>query len=477
MKLRHHLLLILVLSIAAQSMAQDSLSSLSSISPKYLESISQKAGKLHDNLDKKSKKALAQFQKQEEKLRRKVSKIDSTKANAIFNGVSDQYKALGDRLQNGILSKPYVASLDTMVTSLKFLQQNPELLAKAKEGKATLEQAIGKVKGLQGNLQKADEIKRFLKERRQYLKDQLGNLGFTKELKRLNKQAYYFSQQINEYKSLLKDHKKAERKAIELLAKTKLFKDFMRKNSQLASLFRLPGNPADPTAQVSLAGLQTRAQINGLLQQRIAAGGANGMAQFRQNINQAQNQLNQQKGKISKLGGGSSDMEMPEGFKPNNQKTKSFLKRLEFGTNIQSLKANGFFPTTSDIGLSIGYKLNDKSVLGIGASYKVGWGKDIRHIRVSHQGAGIRSFIDWKVKGSLWVSGGYEMNYRSEFREVDALKDLNAWQQSGLIGMSKIISMKTKLFKKTRLQLFWDFMSYRQVPHTQPVIFRVGYTF
>jgi hypothetical protein len=43
--------------------------------------------------------------------------------------------------------------------------------------------------------------------------------------------------------------------------------------------------------------------------------------------------------------------------------------------------------------------------------------------------------------------------------------------------MSKIISMKTKLFKKTRLQLFWDFMSYRQVPRAQPVIFRVGYTF
>jgi hypothetical protein len=477
MKFHHHLLLFLVLSIAKQGMAQDSLSSLPSISPKYLESISLKAEKIQDNLGKKSKKALAQFQKQEDKLRRKLSKIDSTKANAIFCGVSDQYKALGDRLQNGILSKSYVASLDTMVTSLKFLQQNPELLAKAKEGKAKVEQAIDKVKGLQGNLQKADEIKRFLKERRQYLKDQLGNLGFMKELKRLNKQAYYFSQQINEYKSLLKDHKKAERKAIEVLAKTKLFKDFMRKNSQLASLFRLPGNPADPTAQVSLVGLQTRAQVNGMIQQSIAAGGANGMAQFQQNINQAQNQLNQLKSKISKLGGSSSDMEMPEGFKPNNQKTKSFLRRLEFGTNIQSQKANGFFPTTSDIGLSIGYKLNDKSILGIGASYKMGWGKDIRHIRISHQGVGLRSFADLKIKGSFWMTGGFEMNYRNEFREIDALKNLNAWQQSGLIGMSKIISMKTKLFKKTKLQLLWDFMSYRQVPRTQPIIFRIGYTF
>jgi hypothetical protein len=49
----------------------------------------------------------------------------------------------------------------------------------------------------------------------------------------------------------LKDHKKAERKAIELLSKTKLFKDFMRKNSMLASLFRLPGDQNDPLSQAT----------------------------------------------------------------------------------------------------------------------------------------------------------------------------------------------------------------------------------
>jgi hypothetical protein len=477
MKLHQYVLLLFALSSSAYSKAQDSLSSSSSISQKYLVSVSQKTEKLADNLDKKSRKALAQFQKQEGKIRKKLSNIDSAKASTLFNNGVDQYKALEDRLQNGVLSKPYIPSLDTIATSLKFLQQNPELLAKVKEGKVKLEETIGKVKGLQGNLQKADEIKRFLKERRQYLKDQLANVGFAKQLKRLNKQTYYLSQQINEYKSLLKDHKKAERKAIGLLAKTKLFKNFMRKNSQLASLFRLPGNPSDPTSQVNLAGLQSRAQVNSLIQQRINSGGSSGMAQFRQNVDQAQNQLHQLKSKISKLGGGSSDLEMPEGFKPNNQKTKNFLQRLEFGTNIQSQKVNGFFPTTTDIGLSLGYKLNDKSTLGIGASYKMGWGKDIRHIKISHQGVGMRSYIDWKIKGSFWLSGGYEMNYRSEFRDIDVLRDLNAWQQSGLIGVSKLISVKTKFFKKTKLQLLWDFMSYKQVPRTRPVLFRIGYQF
>lgn len=477
MKFLQYLLVLFSLSISAYSKAQDSLSSSSSISQKYLVSVSQKTKKLADNLNKKSRKALAQFQKQEGKVRKKLSNIDSAKAKAIFNNAEDQYKSLEDRLQNDVLSKPYIPSLDTIATSLKFLQQNPELLAKVKNGKIKLEEAIGKVKGLQGNLQKADEIKRFLKERKQYLKDQLATMGFAKQLKRLNKQTYYLTQQINEYKSLLKDHKKAERKAIGLLTKTKLFKDFMRKNSQLASLFRLPGNPSDPTSQIRIAGLQTRAQVNTMIQQQLATGGPNGMAQFRQNLDQAKNQLNQLKSKVSKLGGGTNDLEMPEGFKPNNQKTKSFLKRLEFGTNIQSQKANGFFPTTSDIGLSLGYKLNDKSTLGIGASYKMGLGKDIRHLHVTHQGIGLRSFADLKVKGSFWLSGGYEINYRSEFRSIDALKDYSAWQKSGLIGITKSISIQSKYFKKTKLQLLWDMLSYEQIPRTQPILFRIGYNF
>jgi hypothetical protein len=99
-------------------------------------------------------------------------------------------------------------------------------------------------------------------------------------LKKLNKQVYYYSEQLNEYKAMLTDHKKAERKAIELLSKTKLFKDLHAKSSMLASLFRLPGDPNDPLSQAGLAGLQTRVQVNNLIQQQIGAGGPNAQVQF-----------------------------------------------------------------------------------------------------------------------------------------------------------------------------------------------------
>jgi hypothetical protein len=125
----------------------------------------------------------------------------------------------------------------------------------------------------------------------------------------------------------------------------------------------------------------------------------------------------------------------------------------------------------------MGYRVNDKSLIGIGASYKIGWGKSFRQISITHQGAGLRSFVDYNLKKTFWISGGFEMNYRSAFDKVEELKNLNAWQQSGLVGISKRISVNMKFLKSTKVQLLWDFLSYQQMPRTQPIVFRVGYNF
>jgi len=471
------ILLIGILCAFVEARAQgDTLSQ--PISSKYLDQVNAKASGLEQKLDQQSEKILSKFFKAEQKLQRKLARKDSTKAQQVFGSAQQQYAQLQERLSKTDKLKQYIPSLDTLSSSLKFLQANPQLMAITKDGPAKLKEAMAKVNGLQAEFQKAEEIKKFLRERKEYLKSQLNNLGLGKQLKQLNKQAYYYSAQVNEYKQLLKDHTKAEQKAIELLSQTRLFKDFMRNNSQLASLFRLPGSSANSSSgTASLAGLQTRAQVNSLIQQQIAAGGPNAQAQFSQNMQQAQARLNQLKDKLSKLGSsGSGEMDMPEGFKPNGQKTKSFLQRIELGANIQSQKSNGYFPVTSDIGLSAGYKLNDRSMIGVGASYKMGWGENIRNIRITHQGIGLRSFIEWKLKGSFWLAGGYEMNYRSGFSRFAELRDRSGWQESGLIGLSKVVDVRSKVLKKTKLQLMWDMLSYRQVPRASAVVFRIGYT-
>ena len=455
--------------------AQEDTTTTAKISGKYLAQVSDKAGDLEKKLDKKSQQIIRAFGKEEDKLIRKLAKKDSAAAAALSAGKS-QYAQLQDKLSGTAKAQQYIPSLDTLSSSLKFLKQYPQLTTLSKEGVGKLDAATANVKGLESRFQQAEEIKRFLKERRQLLKDQLSKLGMTRELSKLNKQAYYYTAQVNEYKELLKDHKKTEQRALQLLSRTKLFKDFMQKNSMLSSLFRMPGDPGASSAP-NLAGLQTRAQVNALVQQQLSAGGPNAQAQFTQNMQQAQGQLNELKNKLAKYGGGDNELDMPEGFKPNTQKTKSFLQRIELGANIQSQRSNGFFPVTSDLALTAGYKLNDKSVIGVGAGYKMGWGRNIQHIKVTHEGMSLRSFIDVKLKGSFWLTGGYEMHYRSSFKNIEELKDRSGWQESGLIGMSKVIDMRSKLLKKTKVQLLWDFLSYRQVPKPAAVLFRIGYNF
>jgi len=469
--------LLLFICVCTKAVTQDSSNiTIPTISLQFPEKVAQKAKALERKLDEKSERVLQQMQKLESKLKAKLMKIDSTAAGQVFANAEHHYNTLMQRLDR-VVPGQYIPKLDTLLTSLKFLKSNPEWLSGANEVKGKIKDALEKVEGLKDQFAKAEEIRQFLKERKRFLTQQLGKFGFIRELKKLNKQVYYFGQQINEYREILKDPNKIEQKAIELLTKTELFKDFMRRNGQLASLFPMPagGLAALPT-QTGFAGLQTRVQVTGFMQQA----GMNLPAvssQFRQQVTSAQSQLNELRNKISQLtGGGSADLDMPD-FKPNSQKTKSFFKRLEFGLSLQSQKAITFFPSSSDIGLTVGYKLNDKSVIGIGASYKMGLGDSWSHIRLSHEGVGLRSFVDWKLKESLWISGGYEQNFLASFNRITELRDLNAWQQSGLLGISKVISLKTKFLKKTKFQLLWDFLSYRQIPRTQPILIRFGYNF
>lgn len=255
-----HLLLVLFgLCLSARIHAQKDTLVSPAIGEAYLAQVSSKAGWLDQQLDKQSQKILSRLQKEEGKLQRKLVRKDTSAASKIFQQSTQQYAQLQDKLQHAGELQQYIPSLDTLSSSLRFLQKNQQYLAGISTGGKQLNDAMAKVSSLQNNFQKAEEVKRFIRERKQYLKEQLGQSGMVKELKQFNKQAYYYSAQVNEYKQLLKDHKKAEKKALELLGETALFKEFMRKNSKLASLFRLPGDPNDPNGQASLAGLQTRA--------------------------------------------------------------------------------------------------------------------------------------------------------------------------------------------------------------------------
>jgi hypothetical protein len=362
--------------------------------------------------------------------------------------------------------------LDTLSTSLKFLKQYGDLFKKGIVTSQQLSSTLSQVNGVEGKLQQADDVQAFIKDRQQQLTAQLQQAGMGNALSGFNKTAYYYSAQMAEYRAALNDPGKAEQKAIALLNRLPAFQQFMKRNSLLASLFSSPDN-GSAIATTALQGLQTRSQVQQLVQNQISAGGPNAQSAVEQNIQTAQAQLNALK---DKLGEGSGDAAMPD-FKPNVQRTKTFLQRLEYGANVQTQKSGSFFPVTTDLALSAGYKLNNTSTIGLGIGYKWGWGQDIKHVAISSQGIDFRSYVDIKIKGSFYATGGLEYNYQQPFSSLQQIKSLSAWTKSGLIGISKEISVKSKFFKKTKLQLLWDFLSYQQVPVQNPVKFRLGYMF
>jgi hypothetical protein len=194
-------------------------------------------------------------------------------------------------------------------------------------------------------------------------------------------------------------------------------------------------------------------------------------------VQDAQGVIGQWKDKLLKGGYTGSEEASLSAFQPNASKKRAFLQHFELGTTFQTQRANYYFPVITDIGLTLGYKLNERSMIGVGGAFKLGWGKDWQHISLSGQGFNVKSFVDWRLKGGIFLTGGYERNYLSEVKELRSIAKMSDWQESGLLGLKKTMSMKSGLIKKASIGLMWDFLSYYQVPRMQPFVFRLGYGF
>jgi hypothetical protein len=472
-----YILLILFIIVYNRCLAQEDTlnNNLQKLPGNFYSKIDKKISSVNDQLTKKSLKYLVKFQRQERKLQQKFEKLNPGNATNVITNGDEKYKELSRKIKSKtgeagkVISGGYNPYLDSLGTSLSFLKQFNGISDKVKDPLKSFDL-------LQSKLQESDKIKAFIADRKNQIKELLSkytNLpnGLKNQYAKLSKTAYYYSAQVKEYKEMLNDPSKIEQKALGILTKLPAFQKFMKQNSQLASLFRIPDNYG--TAQ-SLTGLQTRNSVQSLIQQRIASGGPNAQAQIQANLAVAQAEMNKLKDKLSQYtGGGGSDVEMPD-FKSNTEKTKSFLKRLEYGFNTQFAKSNSLLPSIADLALSLGYKLNDKGSIGIGASYKMGMGS-IQHISFTSQGVGLRSYMDWKIKKQFYASGGYEMNYNAAFKNIEQLKDYSAWQRSALIGVSK----KYKISKKTKgeMKLLYDFLAQSHLPITPALLFRIGYSF
>lgn len=476
MRITFFLLILLLLCTPNLCHAQldSTLQALQAIPVKYISTIDNKIDKYSSRITNKTEKTLAKLSKWENKIKGILDRVSPETSQKLFGNNQTTFSTLLQKIKEGkAVAEGYKTKYneyrDKLTTNIKYLETQKDMIDKKLLN--PINDAKKKLDELEQDISNTEAVEAFIKERKkQLVNEALKYIGKSKYLTKIDKESYYYVQTLRNYKEIFSDKKKAEEVALKILNKIPAFKKFAQENSMLARLF---GSPNSTGSMASLVGLQTRASVNTLIQNQVAAGGPNALEAMQQNFKQAQAEISKLKDQVMKMGGGSSDMNIPS-FKPNEQKSKTFLQRLEYGSNFQFAKNNSLMPTTADIALSVGYKLNDKSVVGVGGSYKMGFGS-LQRLSISHQGIGVRSFIDWKLKWQFFVTGGFEMNYNSQFKKITQLQYQNDWQQSGLVGLTKKINVKTKFFKGTSVQLLYDMLYRQHNPVSQPVLFRMGY--
>jgi hypothetical protein len=434
------------LLLAIPCLAQDSI-----IPAKYYTQVQEKTQKVNDLIRKRTQRSLSWLLHHEQRMKAKLMKTDSAAAHRIFdNGIAhlQPFKIPAAEA----ISNQYNSYLDTLQAATKFLPSSKILQQRVQQ--------------LQASIGQSEQVSAYLHERQQTLKAQLSQYtAFTKELQQLSKQAYYYREQVREFTAIIQDRRKLEARVIALLRTSTAFRDFFSKYSQLAGLLNINSSMNDLQ---SLEGLQTRQQVQQLVQQRMGDNPDARQAVTGQ-INQARDQFNQLKDKLPFL---NNAAEMPD-FKPNPMKAKRLLQRIELGGNVQFQKANNWYPTIGELALQAAYKFTDKAHAGVGLAYKMGMGS-INRIVFSSQGAGIRSFADYRIKKTFSLNGGIELNYYTAFSHIEQLKNWNGWQKSALLGMQYTYKASPKL--KSSITVLYDFLARQQAPFTEPVKIRFGYS-
>jgi hypothetical protein len=450
-----------------------------------LSRIGKSYDKITVSLKQKSLFLLTRMQQEELNLHRKIPQNDSLALKAPFQEAQACYQLWRMKLMTSVdlhsknPLREYIPRLDSLQTALNFLREQG--VTSLPTTKLNQIQGLSQhITAIETRLQQAQDINNFLKSRKEQLQAQLQKYNMTDKLNTLKRQVYYYQQSIQQYKAMIYDRDKIAVKVIGIATQMPAFSGFMQKHSYLSQLFRSPGSGGQDTA-TGLPGLQTKMAVASVLNNRLGSsrkGGKDsinndGFSYLEQQSQQAVSQLNDWKQSIVKYGDNSTTTTVP-GFNANPDHGKTFLKRIEYGVDFQSQGNSGLLPASTQIGLTLGYKINPAAIAGIGVAYRLGWGQPLSHMHLSNQGVGLQTFLQIRLKQNIWLSGGIECSYWSELTKIPSWKDLQAWQPSGLIGLMK----KYKLGKRQgSVQILYDLLHDQHTPNSSAFIFRTGYVF
>jgi hypothetical protein len=447
---------------------------------KFARQTETKAKTLQKRITRRADKTISKLIRQEKKLNDKLVKVDSL-GNISFTFSIDSLKSFRKLLRNKKLQLPdqsnklaqYTPMLDSAKCLLKYFgvnNLNSEIKGAVPRG---LQSSLEELTYLEKTLQCTGQLEQYIRNRKAELNSIFskydGLIKYNGLLKKWGKEYYYYAETLKNYKTLFNYPTRVQAEVLKLANKIPAFQDFIKEHNELSALF-------SQTGKQDFSGLQTRAQVNDLVNGQMTSFGSKGKELISQKIAEAQEMLSEAIGKCPAISDASA---MPD-FKPNNQKTKTLLQRIEFGMDFQFNRKTQALPTSASTGFSIGYKLTDKASLGAGVSTDLNIGRSWKHPEPTADHLCFRSFAEYNIAKEFYVRGGWERQFTQTISNIDYLDQKGFYRESALLGISRKLGLPGKIpfTKKSmngRVMIMYDFLYHRHVPATPAIVFRVSF--
>ncbi|HEY4061190.1 MAG TPA: hypothetical protein VGM30_04780, partial [Puia sp.] len=165
--------LCLVSSVGYGQSADSVAGKLASFPSRWFGRIQSRAASLDQQMTRSTEKYLQRLTKKEDQLRKRLFRQDSAAALRIFGKNPLDYTALLAKLQNsngpatGVPATTggvYVPYLDSVKTSIKYLQQNKNLLNDGAQYESAMNSSLAQVSQLQNKMQVTEAIRQQISQ-------------------------------------------------------------------------------------------------------------------------------------------------------------------------------------------------------------------------------------------------------------------------------------------------------------------------
>jgi hypothetical protein len=443
------------------------ITTISSKLPQYVAGVQAKMERYQQRLTHSTAKTLKRLAKWEVRIKQSIEKVNPELAKHLFSESAMSFQRMLSEWDELVVNRrpgsAYDAYTDNLGSTLHYLQTS--------QNSPQLQNAISTYRSLDSQQMRMAVLKKMMRERKTQLINAVIKAGTSnKYVQKMQKESFYFAETIRNYSDLFSDEKGWEEKVLSSLKNNPNFQTFCAKNSVLAGLFPNQANSGLPVDQ----GLQSRQALTEMLVQK--AGG--NLEQLKKaagpGLTEAQEQFRSLKNKAKDLQGVNAETEFPN-FKPNTQRGKTLLQRLEYGFDFQLSRSNQYIPGGANIGFTLAYRLNDKSEMGIGFSNQVDLNFNPK-FRIQMNSFGLRGFLNWKLRKQIAVYGGYEHAFGTRTTSNEQTREATSIP-SALLGLQKKVNLGKGWLKTARLQLLYDWLSHTAKGSGKPLVFRIGYTF